>query len=118
MHVVASPRLLGYLLLCASSTLTFAAPTPPVPVPATTTTTPTTATPLRENKPLTAEQIADIEEKIEIIKQTRQVINSQSNEFKTSIANYKTDKSEGRVDALIAVAASQQTRIDVLNETI
>ena len=58
MHVVASPRLLGYLLLCASSTLTFAAPTPPVPVPATTTTTPTTATPLRENKPLTAEQIA------------------------------------------------------------
>ena len=49
MHVVASPRLLGYLLLCASSTLTFAAPTPPVPVPATTTTTPTTATPLREN---------------------------------------------------------------------
>lgn len=66
MHVVASPRLLGCLLLSITSTLTVASPTPPAPVStAATTATPTPpivmpagTAPLRENTPLTAEQIA------------------------------------------------------------
>lgn len=68
MPVVASPRLLGCLLLCATSTLSVASPTPPAPAgtPATTATpaangappATTAAAPLVENKPLTAEQIA------------------------------------------------------------
>lgn len=61
MRVVVSPRLLCCFMLCTISPLSFASPTPPVATTAPATVAmPATVTnaPLRENRPLTTDQLA------------------------------------------------------------
>lgn len=76
---------------------------------------------LREYKnmtDLTNEQIADIEEKVEIVTQVRTILQEQNQQFRDSISKFRQDTSENKVDSLADIATAQGTRIDTLEATI
>lgn len=67
---------------------------------------------------LTAEQSADIDNKMDIVNQVRTVLQTQNQQYKTSVSNFRQDTSIDKIPSLTDIVTAQATRIDVLNATI
>lgn len=67
---------------------------------------------------LTAEQSADIDNKMDIVNQVRTVLQTQNGQYKTSVSNFRQDTSIDKIPSLTDIVTAQATRIDVLNATI